>query len=174
MTTPRLKEGGKLTILGSLRKTETMWRERGDNLIQGVGYPRDGDAENTAHCWCGAVRQPGGLKHQDTTGTRPLEVKGRRWCCQSPGAGAAQKKLEVNQVCCSRWRRKGTNTLVLPSSRPPVSRQCLPLAESIWKLVDVRELGDAACRGHCPLQNRGRALEGTWAKSRTGSEMKMK
>lgn len=71
-----------------------MWRERGDNLIQGIGYPRGGDAENTTHCGCGAVRQPRGLKQQDTTRTRVLQVKGRTWCCHSPGAGATHRKLE--------------------------------------------------------------------------------
>lgn len=105
------------------------------------------------------MRQPRGLKQQDTTLTPALEDKGRRGVIGAQGQGHPEKGgtvvgLETGML--PRVEKKGEKHPPLPLAPGPC--QCLSLAESSWNLADVWDLGDATCRGHPTLQSR----EGQW------------
>lgn len=105
-----------------------MWSGR-ENLIQRLGCPRGGFAENTTH-WA-EQWQPGGSKQQDTTPTPPLASKGRRAVIRAQGQGHPEKggpMVGLDTGMLRRWRRMGGNT---PFLHPPGSYQYLSLASPV-------------------------------------------
>ena len=99
------------------------------------------------------MRQPRGLEQHDTT---PLEDKGWRWWCQSPGQGSLRERAGTTRAlrpeCCPRWGEEGRNSPTLPpSSLQPLACafHWLNLAGSL-EVSDLRDRGDEACRGFTP------------------------